>query len=348
MSGLLRVDGVPGPAGKHPSPVERLRGEPVSVSTTVRPWTAWAETEGTWRELHTASPYKSFFLTTEWISTWLAVFGEQLKPEILIARDGDRVIGACLLVVRRVKVGPFPVTRVFSIRRAEDEADETYLEFNDVLCLEGAEDRFALALKSHLSARRWDELVLDGCMKSTAVAAVVAASAISRRRIASAAASMSRSRDSATPTPRSRRVSRRNSRRNLKRTTTAYQLLGQIRFEIAATAAEGHAMLEGARAAAPGAVGSAGPAGRIQFREVHDLQPDADRVPLRLGPRPGDASPGGQRGRGRGLQPRDGREGLLLPVRLQDRRRRTTSGPDSSPSTARSSTACSAGSRSST
>jgi CelD/BcsL family acetyltransferase involved in cellulose biosynthesis len=121
---------------------------------------AWPPIAPLWSELAGSSPH-SFFLTREWIGCWLEVFASVLAPEILIFRSGSMVVGACLLVCRNEWRGPFRLRRIYLNTAGEDEADQTCISYNNILCRPGWEETVALALREHLDRRPWDEFVAN-------------------------------------------------------------------------------------------------------------------------------------------------------------------------------------------
>ena len=141
----------------------------------VVPFTRWAEVEQTWGELAQASPYASFYLKPEWIQCWLELFGNQLEPDILVFDNKSGPVGICLLGSREQHRGPIVRYRVFLNAAGEDEADETCLEFNNLLCQAGFEEAVAEALVEHLRTRRWDEFVVRGFCEGAVLDALTAA-----------------------------------------------------------------------------------------------------------------------------------------------------------------------------
>ena len=127
---------------------------------------AWPSIAPVWRELAAASPNCSFFLTEAWVGTWLEVYGPQLDPAILIFENGRQAVGACLLVRSRRKRLLLPVERISLNAAGEPAAESTYIEFNDVLCLEGWETRVAEGVVDHVRRQGWDEFALDGFCES--------------------------------------------------------------------------------------------------------------------------------------------------------------------------------------
>lgn len=138
------------------------------TGVTVHTWREWAAARLDWERLVDSSPYTSLFHSPPWIEAWLEVYGPQLRPQILVVRHGSETIAACLLVSRRQRRGPVPLRRIYLNACGEDEAEETALEFNDLLCLSGFEQTAAEAVRRHSDAQGWDEFFVPGCCRSSA------------------------------------------------------------------------------------------------------------------------------------------------------------------------------------
>src|SRR3990167_3040580 len=100
----------------------------LKISTVLRDASGWSAIAQQWAGLVNLSPYASFFLTPEWVESWLEIFGPLFKVEILLFHAGDTLAGACLLVYRTTWQGPFRIRRVYLNTGGEDEADETMME----------------------------------------------------------------------------------------------------------------------------------------------------------------------------------------------------------------------------
>jgi hypothetical protein len=122
----------------------------------------WYRLEPVWREIEENSPYSSFYLTTEWVAAWLEVFGKLFQPQLLVFEAGDVPVGICLLVKRWERRGPFRIRRIYLNCGGEDLEDRTLMEFNNVLCRRGWEDKVSEAMGLHLSALEWDEFAIEG------------------------------------------------------------------------------------------------------------------------------------------------------------------------------------------
>jgi len=135
----------------------------------IHPIDAWPSVRSTWTELALDSPHTSFFLTVDWVETWIQTFGELLKPDILLFRAQGRPVAACLLVRKCEKRGPFTVRRIYLNTAGEDERDNTTVEFNTVLCLAGWEEAVAVVLAEHLQQQNWDEIACYGVVPGIAL-----------------------------------------------------------------------------------------------------------------------------------------------------------------------------------
>jgi CheY-like chemotaxis protein len=114
-------------------------------------------------------PDASFFLSREWVDCWLATFGKDLNPDLMIfTRDGEAV-GCCLLVWRTQWVRGIPLRRVYLNCAGENEADSTYIEYNSLLSLQDCGELVAKALASFLKKQHWDELILSGVVDQDAI-----------------------------------------------------------------------------------------------------------------------------------------------------------------------------------
>ena len=147
-----------------------------ALATQSHPWTEWPRWSAAWSQLHAAAE-GSFFLTADWVETWLDVFGPVLQPRILVFSEADpataRAVGICLLSIQSHKVGPLSVRRAYLNTAGEAEADEACSEDNALLCLPGAEEAVASALSAYLQTQDWDEIVLNGWCPSPSLEALL-------------------------------------------------------------------------------------------------------------------------------------------------------------------------------
>jgi CelD/BcsL family acetyltransferase involved in cellulose biosynthesis len=138
----------------------RVRLRPVKV--LVYSAKDWPKVEAVWAKLAESSPHSSFYLSTDWTAAWIEVFGDLLRPEILVFEEDAVAVGACLLVNSTERRGPFRVRRVYLNAGGEDLADRGEIEFNSVLCSAGSEQVIAEALGAYLRPLEWDEFVVRG------------------------------------------------------------------------------------------------------------------------------------------------------------------------------------------
>jgi CelD/BcsL family acetyltransferase involved in cellulose biosynthesis len=148
-----------------------------AIEVQSHPWTEWSLWSPVWSELHEGATEASFFLTADWVGTWLEVFGAALQPRILVFSERDpresRVVGICLLSIQTYWAGPIRVRRAHLNTSGELEADEVCSEDNALLCRAGAEDAVASALAAHLQTLDWDELVLNAWCPSPSLDALL-------------------------------------------------------------------------------------------------------------------------------------------------------------------------------
>ena len=133
-----------------------------NVTLSVYSLKDWPRVEPLWVKLADSSPYSSFYLSAEWMGSWLEIFGELLQPQILVFEQQGVGVGACLLVKSNQRRGPFRVRRIYLNSGGEDPADRGTAEFNGLLCSPGYEQAIAKAMSAHLSALEWDEFAVDG------------------------------------------------------------------------------------------------------------------------------------------------------------------------------------------
>ncbi len=122
----------------------------------------WATVRPLWDELSAISRSTSFFLSGPWVTAWLGAFGPTLNPEILIFFYAEEPVGACLLVRRVVRRGPFLVRRVHLNTAGEDPDESACIELNGLLSRPGFEGCIAQTLRRGLDGTTWDEFAADG------------------------------------------------------------------------------------------------------------------------------------------------------------------------------------------
>lgn len=143
-----------------------------TVETRIHSFDEWPRIAPVWARLFESSHRFSFFLSPEWVDTWMSVFGESLRPSILLFEGEGEIQGACLLVESRLRYGPLAVRRVSLNTTGEQAGEATYPEFNQVLCREGWEGAVWDALAGYVSRRKWDQLTLDGFLAEESYRAI--------------------------------------------------------------------------------------------------------------------------------------------------------------------------------
>jgi hypothetical protein len=151
--------------------------EPLELRIQVRSWRDWEYVVEHWRDLVDRCPSASFFVSPDWVSTWLDIFGTSLEPKLVhFFDDESTLVGACLLVERSVRKGPFKIRRVYLNTAGEDEADSPCVEHNMLFCEPGFERAIAAGLRRCLSNHRmvspWDELCVAGLQDGESLAAL--------------------------------------------------------------------------------------------------------------------------------------------------------------------------------
>jgi hypothetical protein len=219
--------------------------EPLALGVERHDWTAWQTLAPVWSELFARCARPTLFLAPENVATWLDVFGPSLAPELLVFREIDGTpAGACLLVRRTDRKGPFFVRRVFLNTAGEDEGDSPCIEYNELLCVPGYEERMAYALREYLDRGPWDAFHAEGVLAGPSHEALRIAFADARELdddkpsyyidLEAVRASKKDFIDKLASRERTR------IRQNLRR----YGELGELRYDVATTIDEALAFLE--------------------------------------------------------------------------------------------------------
>ena len=98
-----------------------MRGLRVQVVESLE---AFADLAGPWSELVEQCPRPSVFLTHDWYRCWWEAFGERLRPAILCAREGEKLVGAAALGAEAARFRGLPIRRLgFPLNGVTGEAD---------------------------------------------------------------------------------------------------------------------------------------------------------------------------------------------------------------------------------
>jgi CelD/BcsL family acetyltransferase involved in cellulose biosynthesis len=122
----------------------------------------WGKVEARWSELFAASGSCSFFLSPEWVGTWLEVFGRSLNAEVVFFERAGVTVGAVVLTRRISRRGLVPLRQLFCHTAGEPGASGVAAEDAGPLCRPEHAEAVFRALRSHVGARNWDEFVLSG------------------------------------------------------------------------------------------------------------------------------------------------------------------------------------------
>src|SRR5579884_1174821 len=88
----------------------RAQSQPLTVR--IYQSSEWSKVAPIWSRLEFLSPYASFYLTEDWISAWLEIFGASLGTRILVFEEQAQPVAACLLTSTVERRGPFWVSRM--------------------------------------------------------------------------------------------------------------------------------------------------------------------------------------------------------------------------------------------
>ncbi|MBW6493741.1 MAG: GNAT family N-acetyltransferase [Burkholderiaceae bacterium] len=115
-----------------------------------------------WPALFDAAANASPFLSPAYVEVWVEVFSAPFSGQWVSWYDGDTCVAGTVLLSRRSKRGPVPVHLLVIGTGAEDGENSPWVEYHDVLCRAGYEDRVAASLADILATMPWDRLYLPG------------------------------------------------------------------------------------------------------------------------------------------------------------------------------------------
>jgi CelD/BcsL family acetyltransferase involved in cellulose biosynthesis len=235
----------------------------------------WPEIAKYWAELDEVSPYSSFYLSIEWTTAWLEVFGQLLQPEILVFEDANTAIGICLLVRTSEWRGPFRVKRIYLNTVGGDVADRTLMEFNNRLCRRGWEEKTSKALAAHLQSLDWDEFAVEGIPPSPILDCLRISGFSQLRQAVTTSPSyyvnLEQLRQSKTAYESSLSS---NTREHLRRSLKRYGVVGEVRVEVASELSRAEQLFEEmcglhqSRWNKKGEEGAFGPGRRLDFHRT--------------------------------------------------------------------------------
>jgi CelD/BcsL family acetyltransferase involved in cellulose biosynthesis len=136
------------------------------LRVTVYPGGQFDRVAEKWASLARSTASNSFFLSRDWVETWIRVFGSRLSVSVVLFAKQEQPVGVCLLVQTKRNCGLIPLNRISLNTAGENPKDSTYIEFNNLVCLPGWEQPVADSLAEYLAEREWDEFALDGFVPS--------------------------------------------------------------------------------------------------------------------------------------------------------------------------------------
>ena len=212
---------------------------------SVYPADQWPRLAKLWSELDEVSPYSSFYLSTEWTNAWLQVFGESLRPEILVFEDENKPIGICLLVRSTEWRGPFRVKRIYLNTVGGQIADRTLMEFNNLLCRAGWEEKTSKALAAHLQSLEWDEFAVEGISPGPILSCFLDGNFSVLPPLTSAVPSYYVNLEQLRQSKASYESSLSpNTREQVRRSLKRYAMLGEVRVEVASELSRAEKLFE--------------------------------------------------------------------------------------------------------
>lgn len=115
-----------------------------------------------WVLLFAEAKRTSIFLTSEWIQTWLDVYGQGFLGQWICWDMNGRVVGGCLILTRVMRKQVFSLRTTY-FNATGDATERTPLaEFNDVLFIEPYGEKIANDLAKFLMTQQWDRLFVSG------------------------------------------------------------------------------------------------------------------------------------------------------------------------------------------
>ncbi len=102
----------------------------------------------------------SSFTAEPWIATWLSIFGDTLKPSILVISSNGTPVGACIVSISTTHNYRLPLRTATLNATGEDDCATVYSECNGLVCRRDFELPVAQAIADYLGAGEWDNVSL--------------------------------------------------------------------------------------------------------------------------------------------------------------------------------------------
>lgn len=219
-----------------------MKTSPASVVVCLEPLPALTELERTWRDLEARSE-GSFFTSWSWIGIWLQNLPDNIRPQLLKANDGDRVVGLALLVRSVRQRFGLPFCEAWHLHSTGDKTqDVVMIEHNDLLVDCEAASRVRPLMLAHWASQagRVSELHLPGLTGNGWYPNVTRDFGREDFQRVSYGVDLGAVRDKGNDYVS---LLSSHARRFIRKSLKEYQKLGDVQVEIAQTAEEGLAFL---------------------------------------------------------------------------------------------------------
>ena len=117
----------------------------------------FSELNDEWNELLSGSLSSNIFLTWEWLYHWWRHYGNNCRLQILLVKDGSKLVGIAPLFLSRDKIrGTYQLQFLGS-----DYVGSDYLDF---ICIKGSESEILDALFDYFEGKgnAWQTIKLNG------------------------------------------------------------------------------------------------------------------------------------------------------------------------------------------
>lgn len=202
--------------------------------------------ERVWRELE-ARGAPHFFLSWTWIGSWLRLVVPATRVWLFECRKEGRAVGAALLTLHRGHrlKGRMPI-RQLHLNEYPAAGFNMVMAYNGLLTEAGLENEVwaELVTTAETLEERWDELFLSSLASKNASAAVQARSGLGIRHEKTFVHWMLDIDADCAETDRLLARLKRKSRQQMRQSLKAYERLGELRLDVAASPDEAHRMFD--------------------------------------------------------------------------------------------------------
>lgn len=136
----------------------------VGLASTAVHHTELADFVGEWESVFESQGDASPFLLPSWVAQWLAVHGEELKPEIYRWGNGAAQLpdAIALLVPGVRRRGPVAFRQLYLNTDGEAQCDSVVVENNRLLCRPHLQSQATATLAAFVVRAKCDEFVISG------------------------------------------------------------------------------------------------------------------------------------------------------------------------------------------